>query len=234
MRRMPGLTRLCMLAMLVFAAMVASAQDVQRAQLMVQMGNSNLIMSVAFSKDGRFVLTGSADRTAVLWNAANGKELRRFEGHLDSVSSVALSPDGKLALTGSSDSTARLWDVTSGKEMKRFLGHSAGVSSVALSPDGLRVLTGSLDNTARIWDAASGKELSRFVAGPRVQQIYSVAFSPDGRAVLTGGGTDHIARLWRRRSSQWQWQINRSRRLDRASNLPCDSIDASVLGTPIG
>jgi WD40 repeat protein len=57
------------------------------------------------------VLTGSADKTARLWDAATGKEIRAFE-HKDSVSSAAFSPDGRLVLTRSGNDTARLWDIS--------------------------------------------------------------------------------------------------------------------------
>ena len=52
-------------------------------------------MSVALSGDGKHVLTGSGDKTAILWEAASGKKLQTFQGHTDSVKSVALSGDGK-------------------------------------------------------------------------------------------------------------------------------------------
>ena len=56
---------------------------------------------MAFSPDGKQVLTGSEDKTARLWDAQSGKELRTFTGHTDWVMSVAFSPDGKQVLTGS-------------------------------------------------------------------------------------------------------------------------------------
>ncbi|MGH6812924.1 MAG: toll/interleukin-1 receptor domain-containing protein, partial [Methylocella sp.] len=59
--------------------------------------------SVAFSPDGARVLTGSWDKTARLWDAATGKEIRAFKGHEDFVFSVAFSPDGARVLTGSGD-----------------------------------------------------------------------------------------------------------------------------------
>ena len=76
--------------------------------------NMGWVHSVAFSPDGRQVLTGSADKTARLWDAQTGQELRRFEGHTEPVFSVAFSPDGRQVLTGSRDKTARLWDAQTG------------------------------------------------------------------------------------------------------------------------
>jgi WD40 repeat protein len=105
---------------------------------------------VAFSADGTYLLTGSEDNTARLWDI-EGKMLRELKGHTSGVSAVAFSPDGKYLLTGSRDNTARLWD-RQGNTIQAFPGHSAEVNAVAFSPDGKSVLTGSADNTARLWD----------------------------------------------------------------------------------
>ncbi len=165
----------------------ASGKEIRRFQ-----GHSRRVNSVAFSPDGKQVLTGSWDKTARLWDAASGKEIRRFLGHTFDVTSVAFSPDGKQVLTGSWDKTARLWDAASGKEIRRFEGHATYVNSVAFSSDGKEILTGTYDMKAQLWDAASGKEIRRFQGRSGVT---SVAFSPDGKQVLTGGW-DIIARLW--------------------------------------
>lgn len=122
----------------------------------------------ALSPDGKQVLTGHQDKIARLWDAATGKELRRFRslfgGHSDDILCVAFAPDGKQVLTGSQDRTARLWNSTTGQELRRFQGHSNSVTSVVTSPDGKQVLTGSLDQTVRLWDVAYGKELCRLVS----------------------------------------------------------------------
>jgi len=174
---------------------VTTGQEFRRFE-----GHTEAVWSVAFSPDGRQVLTGSGDKTARLWDAATGKELRRFEGHTEAVWSVAFSPDGRQVLTGSWDKTARLWDVATGQELRRFEGHSAAVWPVVFSPDGRQVLTGAghfvgvaPDNTARLWDVATGQELRRFEG--HTDMVSSVAFRPDGRHILTGS-QDGTARLW--------------------------------------
>jgi WD40 repeat protein len=64
---------------------------------------------VAYSPDGKRLLTGGQDMTVRLWDVATGQELCRLRGHKAVVWSVAFSPDGRLALSGSADRTLRLW-----------------------------------------------------------------------------------------------------------------------------
>jgi WD40 repeat protein len=71
--------------------------------------------SVAFSPDGKTVLTGSLDGTARLWEAATGNPVSSPMKHGSWVTSVAFSPDGKTVLTGSDDGTARLWEAATRK-----------------------------------------------------------------------------------------------------------------------
>jgi WD40 repeat protein len=159
-------------------------------------------VSVSFSPDGRFVLSGSKDDTLRLWEVASGECQRVFKGHSEDITSVAFSPDGLCALSGSEDNTMRLWNISSGECQRVFKGHSKDITSVAFSPDGSFALSGSEDDTLRLWDAERGECLRVFEGHSHDVADYdfgnrfvSVAFSPDGRYALSGV-KDGTIRLW--------------------------------------
>ncbi|MFN9659905.1 MAG: caspase family protein [Cyanobacteriota bacterium] len=140
-------------------------------------GHTGAVESVAFSPDGRRIVSGSSadlslfftkdfkpdkqDNTLRLWDAATGKPIGPpLQGHTSFVFSVAFSPDGRRIVSGSADNTLRLWDAATGKPIGPPLqGHTAWVRSVAFSPDGRRIVSGSDDKTLRLWDAATGQPL---------------------------------------------------------------------------
>ncbi len=119
-------------------------------------GHDNQVTCTAVSPDGQWILSGSLDKTAILWSA-EGKERLTIWGHHDNVNAVAFSPDGSMMLTGSTDQTAKLWDME-GRELMTFFGHQKAVTAVAFDRMGQRVITGSNDRTVKIWDL-SGKLL---------------------------------------------------------------------------
>jgi WD40 repeat protein len=85
-------------------------------QLLTLSGHSDSIKGVAFSPDGKYLATGSEDKTARIWETFGGRELLTL-GHSDEVTSVAFSPDGKRLATAAKDGNLRIWDATNGREV---------------------------------------------------------------------------------------------------------------------
>ena len=73
-------------------------------------GHRGPVYSVAFSLDGKKIVSGSYDMILRLWDAENKKCLGILEGHGGLIKSVAFSPDGKRIVSGSFDRTIRLWN----------------------------------------------------------------------------------------------------------------------------
>ena len=103
--------------------------------LLTLKGHGGAVRSVVFSPDGSLVLTSSSDKTARIWNAQTGEQVKVFQGHDEALLCAAYSADGRRIVTASEDTTARIWDVATGKEAEfRLQGHTSRVTWVAFSP----------------------------------------------------------------------------------------------------
>ena len=100
-------------------------------------GHDDRVNSVAFSLDGKYIVSSSSDETAVLWDNL-GQRQYTFRGYENKVNSAVFSPDGKYILTTSDDGFARLW-TTDGKDIMDFQ-HDGMVKQAVFSPDGKYML----------------------------------------------------------------------------------------------
>jgi WD40 repeat protein/serine/threonine protein kinase len=150
-------------------------------------GRGSVVTAVAFSPDGKRLLSVGSDFCTRHWDVEKGREVRVDQNNVGADSAVAFSPDGRHYVT-----TTGVFSTTTNKEVAHFGGR--GVFCLAVAPDNRRVVTGShVDKTVRVWDLHTGKKA--LVLGQHRGAIDCVAISPDGRWVLSGG-KGRVARLW--------------------------------------
>ncbi len=181
----------------------SSASPSPRIEFIWQTKHGNTVNSVAFSPDGKTIVSGSDDGTVALLDADKGK-LNRTLTHNNVVNSVAFSLDGGLIASGSSDKTVKIWDPHTA-EVKRILTHDDVVTAIAFSPDGKTLASGNdidetVVETVKLWDVDTGKQKRSLVEDDlsRVRHssvVNSIAFSPDGK-LLARAFTQNWITLW--------------------------------------
>jgi len=168
---------------------VSTGQELRKLE-----GHKAPVACAGFTPDGKRVLSGSWDGTLRLWDAADGRELKRAQvSGKAHVVSLAVSPDGRWLLTGDDQSRVSLWNLDELEPEREQKGRGEGVH-VAFSPDGRRALSGGYDFGVRLWDAENLTELRHYPG--HTGAIDAVAFLPDGRYALSGG-SDSTIRVWR-------------------------------------
>jgi WD40 repeat protein len=155
-------------------------------------GHDGGVLTVDISADDRYIVTGSNDKTAKLWQR-DGTLLHTLR-HNATVFRVAFSPDSRTFVTGSLDGSVRLWRIN-GTQIATWQAHSGPVWGVAFHPDGNIVASSSGDDTAKLWDISSTEP--KLLQSVQTQQnaAWSVAFSPDGDTFATAG-TNATIKLW--------------------------------------
>jgi WD40 repeat protein len=153
--------------------------------------------AVAYSPDGKYVLSGSVGGIIDLWDISLGKSIRTVKVDY-SVKALSFSLDGKYALSGGSDNTVRLWNAKNLTQVKKFVGHTGhGIWSVAFSPDGEYALSSGNDGQVKIWDLAAETELrplAGHIGGGAGGYGTSAKFFPSGKQIISAG--DASTRIW--------------------------------------
>lgn len=180
---------------------------------------SHAINTLAYSPDGKLLVTGGLDGVLRLWNVDVPPERLRFGlnredalaevglGADNRIMDLAFSSDGSMIVTGDWTGGIRVWD---SKSLERIGEASAPyqIWSVAFSPDNKHVVTGSgydwareSANTVGFWrvDRSATNPViadGEPVVGPPGGNIYAIAFSPDGHQ-FASAANDGLIRLWR-------------------------------------
>ncbi|MFL5350675.1 MAG: WD40 repeat domain-containing serine/threonine protein kinase [Hyalangium sp.] len=156
-------------------------------------GHTQTINELAFTPDGKQLITSSDDHTVRVWDLEHGGA-RVLAGHTDEVWRLELSPDGRSLATASKDRTVRLWNLETG-ESRWLASHLGPVNGIGFTPDGRHLVSicGG-DDLLRIWDVATGALVRTHKTG--LGRLFRLGLSMDGRYALVRARMAPRAQLW--------------------------------------
>ncbi len=209
--------RLSVLAVLGVFLWVAGARAEERPILQLDTGGHQaLVESLAFTPDGKFIVSAGDDKVVRIWDWRAGQTVRTIRGQSGpgpegTIYSMALSPDGRwLAVGGRMHPECegrcgeiRLYDFATGELKALLKGHTNLVQSLAFSSDSKRLISGMSNSDAVAWDVNSdaiiwdveAKQLLHRLRGHR-DDVNAVDLTPDGARAVTAS-VDKMVRLWR-------------------------------------
>jgi WD40 repeat protein len=129
--------------------------------IVLSTGHGANISALAFSPDGKYLVSASEDATLKLWNPATGGEIRTLRGHSNIVTSIALNVDGTEIASASLDHTLRVWNAATGESIAVLHGPQPTVYLLKMTPDSNSLITAetvAAGTILRFWDIKTGKQ----------------------------------------------------------------------------
>jgi WD40 repeat protein len=168
---------------------VGTGQEVQTLR-----GHQAQVNALAFTRDGRRLISGSDDRTVRAWDLSNGQQRVVLPNAPGRIYTLALDPaDRHLATVTRTAWEVHVWDMETGARTQRTTQHRQSITGLAYSPDGRRLFTVSQDRSLKVWDTVNGQELLTLWGHDHA--ALGLACSTDGRQLASVGQAGEV-RVW--------------------------------------
>ncbi|MCG8652944.1 MAG: hypothetical protein MI861_24095, partial [Pirellulales bacterium] len=158
-----------------------------------RLNHNGPVYGVAISRDGKTVISCSADQTVRVWDTSNGQQKHRMTGHSGPVHAIAMSQDETFAVSSGSDGTLRLWDIIGGRQLKQLTKLEATMYSIAIDPKGQWIAAAGADRQVHVLNMITGEE--RHTLSGHKDYIHSVTFDSSGQRLISYGYAGYL-KLW--------------------------------------
>ncbi|MGI9475403.1 MAG: caspase family protein [Hyphomicrobiaceae bacterium] len=164
-------------------------------------GHQGAVLSLDFSPDGQFLVSGSTDDTAIIWHVADRQIIAHLRGHAADINRAKFTRDGERVATASDDRTVGLWNARTGAPLAQSSAHVGNVFGLDISPTTGEIATSSQSGELRISNPKTLRIVRRFKQ-PNMD-LLGLSYSADGKRLITGAGTaPYMCLVWNARTGK--------------------------------
>jgi len=180
--------------------------------------HSDTVFGLEFSRDGKYLVSGAADKFVKQFEVESGKLVRSFEGHTHHVLGVSWKGDGSRIASAGADNAIKVWNVETGEQHRTIQNYSKQVTSIHYIGASDNLISGSGDKSVKMHRSNDGGNYRTF-GGP-TDYVYCVAATRD-EAYVIAGGEDGILRVWNGTNAQEMFKFE-------PPKPPADNVQAST------
>ena len=167
--------------------------ETQRVLFSFENAHTQLILAVAASPDGKYLISGSADRSIAVWNLEKrALHFRLEKAHKTAIILLAVTKDNKYIISVSQNNTIGVWDIEKQMKLIKFEDtHSDRIWSLATAPNSDLIVSTGEDGITAVWSISKRKNIYRFI-DDRSNAIYASTVTPDNRFAISGSEEGYL------------------------------------------